>query len=265
MHVGFQALAAFKEQTGSLPRSYNAEDAEKVVSLAKEIHSAGGNESELEEKTLQALSFQARGDLSPMVAVLGGFVAQEVLKACSAKFHPMVQVMYFDSLESLPTELPTEADVQPTGTRYDGQIAVFGKKFQEKIANTREFLVGSGAIGCEMLKNWSMMGLATGPQGLIHVTDLDTIEKSNLNRQFLFRPKDLGKFKAESAAAAVVEMNPDLQGKILAYRNRVGAETEGQSLAECLTVVADLCRLLWRRVLCCHRRRHERPRQCCRS
>jgi len=86
--------------------------------------------------------------------------------------------------------------------------------------------VGSGAIGCEMLKNWSMLGLASGPRGVIHVTDLDTIEKSNLNRQFLFRAKDLGKFKAEVAAVAVADMNPDLKGKILAKQEPVGAATE---------------------------------------
>ena len=51
--------------------------------------------------------------------------------------------------------------------------------------------MGAGAIGCEMLKNWSLMGIATGPRGLITVTDMDTIEKSNLNRQFLFRPWDV--------------------------------------------------------------------------
>jgi ubiquitin-activating enzyme E1 len=52
--------------------------------------------------------------------------------------------------------------------------------------------VGAGAIGCEMLKNWAMMGVATGPSGQIFVTDMDTIEKSNLNRQFLFRSRDVG-------------------------------------------------------------------------
>jgi ubiquitin-activating enzyme E1 len=164
------------------------------------------------------------------VAVIGGFVAQEVLKACSAKFHPMVQHLYFDSLESLPAILPSEQECQPTGSRYDGQIAVFGKTFQEKVANHRQFLVGSGAIGCEMLKNWSMIGLGAGKNGIIHVTDLDTIEKSNLNRQFLFRPKDLGKFKAEVAAVAVSEMNPDLAGKILAKQEPVGPTTEGMLL-----------------------------------
>lgn len=50
--------------------------------------------------------------------------------------------------------------------------------------------VGAGAIGCEMLKNWAMMGLGCDG-GKVIVTDMDIIEKSNLNRQFLFRPWDV--------------------------------------------------------------------------
>lgn len=193
-----------------------------LLTLAKEL------DKEIDEKIVKELAYQATGDLSPINAVMGGFVAQEVLKACSAKFHPMVQHMYFDSLESLPNALPSEEDCRPTDSRYDGQVAVFGRAFQERISNHRQFLVGSGAIGCEMLKNWSMMGLGSGPDGIVHVTDLDTIEKSNLNRQFLFRPKDLGKFKAEVAAVAVANMNPDLTNKILAKQEPVGTTTEGE-------------------------------------
>ncbi|KAG8893299.1 hypothetical protein FRB99_002069, partial [Tulasnella sp. 403] len=225
LHAGFQALSQFVEKLGRLPRPRNGEDAAQLVALAKAI---AGNE-EINVKVLEELAYQATGDLSPVVAVIGGFVAQEVLKACSAKFHPMVQHLYFDSLESLPANLPTEADAAPIGSRYDGQIAVFGKAFQAKIADHRQFLVGSGAIGCEMLKNWSMMGLASGPNGLVHVTDLDTIEKSNLNRQFLFRPKDLGKFKSEVAASAVADMNPDLASKIVSHQDGVGPDSEQSS------------------------------------
>lgn len=222
LHAGFQALSEFRAKEQRFPRPRNPDDAAKFVQLAKKI------DADADEKVLTELAFQATGDLAPVNAVIGGFVAQEVLKACSAKFHPMLQHLYFDSLESLPSELPTEEDSQPIGSRYDGQIAVFGRKFQDKIANHRQFLVGAGALGCELLKNWSMLGLATGPRGQVTVTDLDTIEKSNLNRQFLFRAKDLGKFKSEVAAAAVTDMNPDLKGKIISKQEPVGPDTESE-------------------------------------
>lgn len=228
LHAAWQALSAFWEKTGKLPRPRNAEDAANVLQLTKTIFKEAGEKGKVNDKIVEELAFQATGDLSPMVAFIGGFVAQEALKACSGKFHPLVQHLYVDSLESLPFSVAklSEAEFAPTGSRYDGQVAVFGKAFQEKIANARQFLVGSGAIGCEMLKNWSMMGLASGPQGSIFVTDMDQIEKSNLNRQFLFRPKDVGHFKADTAAAAVAEMNPDLKGRIQSHQNRVGPETE---------------------------------------
>ncbi len=61
-----------------------------------------------------------------------------------------------------------------------------------KISNIKLFKVGSGAIGCEMLKNFAMMGVGCGHGGHVYVTDMDSIEKSNLNRQFLFRSWDIG-------------------------------------------------------------------------
>lgn len=227
LHLGFQALHAFVESQGRFPNPLDDTDATVILRSAEAFAKAEGVEVDFDEKLLKELSYQSLGDLNAMAALFGGIAAQEILKAVSGKFQPIQQWMYFDSLESLPTSTARTAELcKPLGTRYDGQIVVFGREYQEKIANLRQFLVGAGAIGCEMLKNWAMIGLGTGPKGQITVTDMDSIEKSNLNRQFLFRPKDVGKMKSDCAAEAVQAMNPDLNGHIVCLKDRVSPETE---------------------------------------
>ncbi|XP_013924940.1 PREDICTED: ubiquitin-like modifier-activating enzyme 1 [Thamnophis sirtalis] len=145
--------------------------------------------------------------------------------AVSGKFTPLDQWLYFDAYECLPEgEQLTEENCAPRGSRYDGQIAVFGADFQKQLGKQKYFLVGAGAIGCELLKNFAMIGLAAGEGGEITVTDMDIIEKSNLNRQFLFRPQDISKQKSEVAAAAIRRMNPNIN--VIAQQNRVGLDTQ---------------------------------------
>nr|XP_054586515.1 ubiquitin-like modifier-activating enzyme 1 [Nothobranchius furzeri] len=226
LHLAFQALHSFVKQQQRLPHSWSQADADHLVAIVRELNEAAQLE-ELDEAAVRSLSYTARGDLAPLNAFFGGMAAQEVIKACSGKFTPLQQWLYFDALECLPEDEQqlAESFFQPRSSRYDGQIPVFGSEFQEKLGSQKYFLVGAGAIGCELLKNFALIGLGAGEDGHITVTDMDFIERSNLNRQFLFRSKDIGKPKSEVAAKAVCEMNP--QVNITAHQNRLDSDSEG--------------------------------------
>lgn len=105
------------------------------------------------------------------------------------------------------------------------QIRLLGKDMHEQIKNCKLFMIGAGAIGCELLKNYAMLGVGTGSDGHIILTDPDVIEVSNLNRQFLFREQHLRKPKSSTAAAAAIQMNKSLKGHIIARLDKIHDET----------------------------------------
>jgi ubiquitin-like 1-activating enzyme E1 B len=89
--------------------------------------------------------------------------------------------------------------------------AILGPELCERLSETKVLLVGAGGIGCELrksLKNISLLhpvimiyhmtvkNIVLTGFGHITLLDLDTIDLSNLNRQFLFKKKDIKHSKA---------------------------------------------------------------------
>ena len=128
-----------------------------------------------------------------VVSIMGSIVASETIKLITNKYTPISQF-------------------------FDWEEVIMGS-YKETISNSEWFVVGSGAIGCELLKNLAYLNVKK-----IKVTDPDTIEKSNLSRQFLFRSSDIGELKSQVASNKVKLMNPNIE--IQYYSEKVGNDNK---------------------------------------
>lgn len=92
--------------------------------------------------------------------------------------------------------------------RYQGQVALpqIGARGQQRLAEATVLVVGAGGLGCAALPY-----LATAGVGKLIVVDFDTIAETNLNRQVLYTPDDIGKSKAQTAANRISSLNPNIE------------------------------------------------------
>lgn len=107
LHLAFQALDKFIVELGRFPLAGSDEDAQKLIAFFADINNglADNRLEEVDQKLLRSFAYGSRAVLNPMAAMFGGIVGQEVVKACSGKFHPLFQVLttfgtlgYADSL-----------------------------------------------------------------------------------------------------------------------------------------------------------------------
>ena len=89
--------------------------------------------------------------------------------------------------------------------RYARQILLDGWDIdaQLRLKASRVVMIGAGGLGCPASETLVRAGL-----GYVNLIDDDVIEASNLQRQTLFLPEDIGKPKALTAAQMLTKINP---------------------------------------------------------
>jgi ubiquitin-activating enzyme E1 len=145
-----------------------------------------------------------RNEFYPVTSVIGSVVASEIVKLVNEKYTPISQWFEFHDNDLKDIDI---------------------EDFKSKSEDNNILMVGCGALGCEWLKNLSMLGIKH-----IDITDPDHIEISNLSRQFLFRSQDVKKSKSKTAVDSIKKFNKNFNAR--AYEFKISEKSK--QINECL-------------------------------
>jgi adenylyltransferase/sulfurtransferase len=122
-----------------------------------------------------------------------------------------------------------------TVSRYARHIALagFGEEGQARLRGSSALVIGAGGLGAPVL-----MYLAAAGIGRITVSDFDRVDVTNLQRQVIFAGNDVGRNKAEAAAARLAALNPETRVEALPTRL---SDDELVAAARAADVVLDCC------------------------
>jgi ubiquitin-activating enzyme E1 len=213
LHLSFLAIHDYYTEKKKLPEINDLEEAKLVLEKAKIIYDKAKSNKEywinnienFDEQIILNVARWSKCEISPICSFIGGIAAQEAVKK-TGKYNPIKQYLWFDFFETIE-DLEQDVNRDIFGSRYDDQIAIYGQEIQKKLNKLNIFIIGAGAIGCEFIKNFSLMGISINKDSKTIITDNDMIETSNLNRQFLFRNKDIGQSKSKIASEQAKKMN----------------------------------------------------------
>lgn len=94
----------------------------------------------------------------------------------------------------------------------------------DSLRGSRALLIGAGGLGCNIAVHLAGAGV-----GKISVCDFDSVSQSNLNRQFLYTEADIGRFKADAAAAALAKYAADCS--VTSVNIKITAENAAQAVS----------------------------------
>src|SRR5829696_2278368 len=95
--------------------------------------------------------------------------------------------------------------VMSDSLRYRCQVALpgFGEKGQQKLQMAKVLIVGAGGLGCP-----AAIYLVSAGIGTVGIADFDVVSPTNLHRQVLYGPDDIGQKKAVVACTKLQQQNP---------------------------------------------------------
>ena len=102
------------------------------------------------------------------------------------------------------------------------------KEVQERLQSAKVLICGCGGLGSGVISN--LAGLGIGTLGLC---DFDKVEITNLNRQFIHKYENIGKFKTESAQEWIKSYNPDIKIKLFTEQVKEDMFKDFDIIADC--------------------------------
>lgn len=215
LHLAYLTLHEYYKIYKKLPEN-NEDDINKILSLMKNIYEKNENnwynDLKIKDDFLNAIYKYSSCQISPICSYGGGVVSQEIIKYIG--IYNTINQWFRAEFTGILDKTFNSNNITK-GTRYEDQISIFGDETQKNLEKLNIFMIGAGAVGCELLKNFSLMGISTNPNSLLTITDHDRIEKSNLSRQFLFRENDISKLKSECAVKSIKKMNEKINCKFM--------------------------------------------------
>ena len=192
------------------------ENIEKDINLKKDEYWIK-NIGQINKEIIKNICLNCNKEIPCLTSFLGGIIAQEIIKTIG-KYFPIDQWAIFDFSDNYNNYIKKNNDINIT--RYNYLYEIFGYENIINMQNKKIMIIGTGALGCELLKQFGLLGMKN-----CTAIDDDFIELSNLNRQFLFTDKDLGKQKVVVACDSVLKMNPELKNYV-GISKKIEKETE---------------------------------------
>ena len=143
------------------------------------------------------------------------------------------------------TEINSKANgskIEHFSERYLRQLPLFGEAGQFKLAAASVFIAGAGGLGSPVATYLAAAGV-----GRIVLLDSDTVDTTNLNRQFLHCTADIGREKAQSGVEKLNALNPEIQ--VSAVCERLTKENVVTLVGNCDIIVDVLDNDETRRIL----------------